>query len=152
MFGGNPFEKKVVPPVLENEQPEKGVEQEIDNEILSLENNLEGFKQDIENIGGEEALQKELENNDLLANSWKNRYNRTKMLLCSIILGASTTAIGFVDSQVLPQINWDLADDKKMGQYLATFTILGIIGTIAGFVEFIKNQKKVSATNKLISD
>jgi len=158
MSESNQFEKKIVPPVSEivppvseEEQLENQTEQEIDNEILSLESNLEGFKQDIENIGGEDALQKELDKNELLSERWKNKFNRTKMLLNSIALGASTAVLGFADKNILPQINWDIADDKTMGQYITAVTIIGLIGTIATFTEFIKNQKKVNAASKILS-
>lgn len=153
MFEANLFKKNNVEEVpnnpLESESGELAIEKEIENEILSLESNLEGFKQEIENIGGQDALQEELDKNELLANKWKNRYDRTKMLISSVILGLSTSAIGFADSQILPQINWDLPDDQTMGQYLTAMTIIGTIGAITTFVEFIKNQKIVNATNKL---
>lgn len=155
MFGGNFFEKNknVATPEAEPEQEqlEPVIEKEIEDEILNLENNLEGFKDDIENMGGEEALQKELENNELLANRWKNKYNRTKNLITSISLAIPTAVLGVADYNALPQINWDLPADQQLGGALIAFTVIGAIGTITTFLDFLKNQRKVHDANHLMS-
>ncbi len=156
MFKNNSFEKNIVPPSeivppSKNEQSENQVEQEIDNEILILEKNLEEFKQDIENIGGEDALQEELNKNELLFNRWKNKFNRTEMLLNSIGLCMTTTALGFADSQVFSQMNLDLVANQKAIEVMTVATVLGAIGAIMTFVDFIKNQKRVNKASEIIS-
>jgi len=130
---------------------QESVEGEIDQEILKLEENVEGLQQDIEALGGEEGLQEELDKRQLIANRFSDKMKRTINLLHGTLLSLSTSFLVFADTQVLPKINWDLADDNTLGKALTAGTILGVIGSIVAIKEYIKYQKRVSMTKKILA-
>ena len=130
---------------------ENPAEKEVGIEILKLEENLNGLRQDIEDMGGEDKLQEELDKNELLSTRWSDRYKRTMYLINSIILTLSTGTFAAVDASALPKINWDIPDDKTLGLCLTAATVVGVLSSIASIKEFIKHQKRATAANKILS-
>ncbi|MFZ4632493.1 MAG: hypothetical protein ACOYL8_04850 [Patescibacteria group bacterium] len=146
-----PAQTKVEQKIPDNENLEEINEKKVDEEISNLENNISDLKKEIEEIGGEEKLAEEINKNDVMATRWADRIKRTKYLISSIALAIPTLALGFADANILPLINWEVADDKQLGQNLVYVTVLGLLGSIATITEFIKNQKRVNEANRFSS-
>lgn len=125
------------------------IEKEIDSELSKLEISVDDLKQDIKEAGGEEKIQEEFTKNELLASRFEDRTNRTRSLIDALILGMSTGGLAIANTQVFPQINWDLPDDKRTGVLLISATVIGLISTTTTIIDFVKAQKRVSATNKI---
>lgn len=136
------------------EDQESSVEREIDQEILILENNVAGLQEDIENFGGEEKLQEELERNDLLASRWTDRLRRVHAGISGLVLTAATGGLVWATevSHLFEKIVWDIPDDAKIGAVVIGTMVVGATIALQQIGDFMRYQKRVSRADDILEN
>ncbi len=125
------------------ENNESHLEGEINQELEKFQANTMALHDEIEAA----ALSGEKE--ELLSTYVSDTYKKRWDMVKAIGLGLPSAFIGYMETEILPQLNWKLPDDKNIGEVL-TITAVGGLAVTAFFIsEYFKYKKRTDRFDEL---
>ena len=150
----NIFKKETEKPeeVSNNLEKEGSLEREINQELLGLEGNVSALEEDIESLGGEAALQTELERNELLASRWTDRLKRLHAGINAVVMGGSAIGLAWATkaSHLFERLNLDLPDDVDVGGVVIIAMLTAVTLALHQAREFLQYQGRVAKANEIL--
>lgn len=129
-------------PIENAENQENGVESQIEEEMTKLNSGLEAVQNDINGLSDEEKF-------DLLNSKAFDKSEKFSSATWTAITGALAAGSALIEAEILPQINWNLHDDKLTAEALGVATVGAAVMAIYKFSEFLKYKKRVKQAEQI---